>query len=135
MRTRKPLIRKIVTMAVAGTAAVGMSVVGFGVVAADAANGVQPVTFSVSSGSLTIAQAPSAAIALVAAFTKAPASRFDSWMFTKDDEFRDPRGIPKLADFQRAIDVEHEFGLIQKTIDANHYADLSLVKEAAARLK
>lgn len=76
-----------------------------------------------------------AAIALVAAFTKAPASRFDTWMFTKDDEFRDPQGMPKLADFQRAIDVEHEFGLIQKTIDANQYADLSLVKEAAARLK
>ena len=76
-----------------------------------------------------------AAIALVAAFTKAPASRFASWMFTKDDEYRDPKGMPKLADFQRAIDVEHEFGFIDKPIDVNHYADLSLVKEAAARLK
>lgn len=66
MPTRKPLFRKIVTMAVAGTAAVGMSVLGFGAVAANAANGVQPVTFSVSAGSLTIAQTPSAAIALVA---------------------------------------------------------------------
>lgn len=76
-----------------------------------------------------------AAIALVAAFTKAPASRFESWMFTKDDQYRDPQGLPKLADFQRAIDVEHDFGLIQKTIDVNNYTDLSLVKEAAARLK
>jgi sulfonate transport system substrate-binding protein len=76
-----------------------------------------------------------AAIALIAAFTKAPASRFDSWMFTKDDEYRDPKGMPKLADFQHAIDVEHEFGLIQNPIEVNKYTDLSLVKEAAARLK
>jgi NitT/TauT family transport system substrate-binding protein len=76
-----------------------------------------------------------AAIALVAAFTKAPASRFESWMFTRDDEYRDPQGMPKLADFQRAIDVEHDFGLIQNPIDVNRYTDLSLVKEAAARLK
>jgi hypothetical protein len=66
MKIRKGLIRKIVKFTVAGTAAVGMSVLGFGAVAANAANGVQPVTFSVSSGSLTIAQTPSAAIALVA---------------------------------------------------------------------
>jgi sulfonate transport system substrate-binding protein len=76
-----------------------------------------------------------AAIALIAAFTKAPASRFESWMFTRDDEYRDPQGMPKLADFQHAINVEHDFGLIQNPIDVNKYADLSLVKEAAARLK
>jgi hypothetical protein len=65
MQTRKTF-RKIATMAVLGSAAAGISVLGFGAVAANAANGVQPVTFSVSAGSLTIAQAPSAAIALVA---------------------------------------------------------------------
>lgn len=64
MQSRKSF-RKIATMAVVSSAAAGVSVLGFGAVAANAANGVQPVTFSVSSGSLTIAQAPSAAIALV----------------------------------------------------------------------
>ena len=65
MQIRKHLTRSIVTLTLAGTAALGISVVGFGAAAADAANGVQPVTFSVSSGSLTIEQTPSAAIALV----------------------------------------------------------------------
>jgi len=76
-----------------------------------------------------------AAIALVSAFTKAPPSRFEAWMFTKDDEYRDPRGMPKLENFQHAIDVEREFGLIQTPIDVKKYADLSMVTEAAARLK
>jgi hypothetical protein len=58
--------RKIATMAVVSSAAAGVSLFGFGAVAANAANGVQPVTFSVDAGSLTIAQTPSTAIALVA---------------------------------------------------------------------
>jgi hypothetical protein len=66
VRIRRDPIRKIVKLAIASTAAVGMSALGFDAVAANAANGVQPVTFSVSAGSLTIAQTPSAAIALVA---------------------------------------------------------------------
>jgi hypothetical protein len=64
MRTY-PSFRKLMALTVAGTAAFGVSALGFGAVAAYAANGVQPVTFSVSGGSLTIAQTPSAAIALV----------------------------------------------------------------------
>jgi NitT/TauT family transport system substrate-binding protein len=76
-----------------------------------------------------------AAIQLVAQFTKAPTSRFDAWMFTKKDVYRDPKGMPKIEFFQRAIDVEHEFGLIKEPLDVKKYAELSLIKEAASRLK
>jgi hypothetical protein len=58
-------LRTILRLCVVGTAALGMSAIGFGTVAASAANGVQPVTFSVTEGSLTIAQAPTDPIALV----------------------------------------------------------------------
>ena len=75
-----------------------------------------------------------AAVALVAAFAKAPAERFQ-WMFTGGDEYRDPNGMPKVENFQHAIDVEHDMGLIANPVDVKQYLDLSLVEEAAARLK
>ncbi len=64
MKTPKPF-RKIATMAMVGSAAAGISVLAFGAASAYAANGVQPVTFSVDPGSLTLAQAPFDPIALV----------------------------------------------------------------------
>lgn len=59
-------LRKIVTLATAGTATATMSLLGFGLTAAHAANGVEPVTFEVgASGSLALAQTPTAGTALV----------------------------------------------------------------------
>jgi hypothetical protein len=61
-------LRKIVTLATAGTATAGLSLLGFGVNPAAAANGVQPVTFEVAAaGSLSLAQTPTAGTALVEA--------------------------------------------------------------------
>jgi hypothetical protein len=61
-------LRRIAVLGVAGVATPVMcvSALGFGAGAAYADNGVQPVTFSVGAGSLTIAQTPSAPIALTA---------------------------------------------------------------------
>ena len=39
-----------------------------------------------------------------------------------------------MAQVQAGIDLLHQFGTIKSTLDAAQYADLSLVKEAAARL-
>jgi hypothetical protein len=61
----KPLIRKVVILGAASSLTVAMSLLGVGAIAAHAANGVQPVTFGVATGNLTIAEAPSGAIALV----------------------------------------------------------------------
>lgn len=66
--------------------------------------------------------------------TKAPPERF-GWLFTKQDEYRDPNMIPNLVALQRNVDVTRELGFVKKKIDINKYADLSLVREAAKRLK
>jgi ABC-type nitrate/sulfonate/bicarbonate transport system substrate-binding protein len=66
--------------------------------------------------------------------TKAPPDRF-GWLFTKQDEYRDPNMVPNLAALQRNVDVTRELGFVKKKIDINKYADLSLVKDAVKRLK
>ena len=75
------------------------------------------------------------AVEIVSRVTKIPPERFDSWVFTKKDYFRDPDGLPNLVDLQRNIKVQKSLGLIKADIDVPKFADLSLVKEAAKRLK
>jgi sulfonate transport system substrate-binding protein len=74
------------------------------------------------------------AIAALAAVFKQPPERFD-WAFTKKDNYRDLNGLPDLAMLQRNIDEVHKLGFIKSSIDVPKYADLSLVKEAAKRIK
>jgi sulfonate transport system substrate-binding protein len=66
--------------------------------------------------------------------TKAPPERF-GWLFTKQDNYRDPNMLPDLDALQRNVDTTHELGFVKNKIDVKKYADLSLVKEAVARLK
>jgi NitT/TauT family transport system substrate-binding protein len=66
--------------------------------------------------------------------TKAPASRF-GWLFTKHDNYRDPNMLPDLEALQHNVDTVRELGFVKKHIDIKTHSDLSLVKEAAARLK
>lgn len=66
--------------------------------------------------------------------TKVPPERF-GWVFTKADCFRDPDLLPDLDALQRNVDTTQELGFVKNKIDVKKYADLSLAKEAAARLK
>jgi sulfonate transport system substrate-binding protein len=66
--------------------------------------------------------------------TKAPPERF-GWAFTKADCYRDADLLPNLDALQHNIDTTQELGFVKNKIDVKKYADLSLVKEAAARLK
>jgi sulfonate transport system substrate-binding protein len=66
--------------------------------------------------------------------TKAPPERF-GWLFTKQDDYRDPNLLPNLDALQRNVDTTQELGFIKKKIDVKKYADLRLIKEAAERLK
>ena len=75
------------------------------------------------------------AVAMIAAFTKTPPARFAGWIFTKDDEYRAPDGLPNLPSLQRALDTLKELGIVPAVPAIEQYADLSLVREAAARLK
>lgn len=76
-----------------------------------------------------------AAVQRVATFTKEPADRFSSWIFTNKDDYRDPEGIPNLKALQTNIDTQKTVGFLKTDLDANKYVDLSLVKEADKRIK
>ena len=43
--------------------------------------------------------------------------------------------IPDLAALQSNVQVMKDLGIVGTTVDVSRHADLSLVKEAAARLK
>ena len=66
--------------------------------------------------------------------TKAPPERF-GWLFTKADTYRDPNMLPDLDALQRNIDTTRDLGIVKNKINIKDYADLSLVTEAAKRLK
>ena len=75
------------------------------------------------------------ALAIIAAFTKRPAADFADWVFTAGDDYRDPELRPNLAALQRNIDAQRRLGLLSVALDVRTYADLSLIGDAARRLR
>ncbi len=75
-----------------------------------------------------------AVAAIAARLTKQPADSF-GWLFTKDDYYRDPNMMPDLDALQRNVDMTKELGYINASFDVRAHADLSLITEAARRLK
>jgi ABC-type nitrate/sulfonate/bicarbonate transport system substrate-binding protein len=71
---------------------------------------------------------------IASSLTKVPPERF-GWLFTKQDTYRDADLLPNLDALQRNVDTTKELGFVKNKIDVAKHADLSLVKEAAARLK
>jgi len=67
-------------------------------------------------------------------FTKQPPERF-SWLFTKEDYYRNPDMLPNLDALQSNINTTKELGFIRAPLDVKKYSDLSLAQEAAKRLK
>jgi len=74
------------------------------------------------------------AVAIVARLNKAPPARLD-WAFTGRDQFRDPNGIPNLDALQGNLQKQKQVGFLKDDIDVKKYSDLSIVEEAAKRLK
>lgn len=75
------------------------------------------------------------AIKAVTDYTKQPAALFDSWLFTKGDDYHDPNGMPDLDALQNNIAAAHGLGFVPSELDPHKYADLTLVQEAAKRLQ
>ena len=73
------------------------------------------------------------AIAIIAKATKQPEAQFESWLFTHNDYYRDPNAFVDMKALQANIDQQVAMGMLRKTINAEAYADLSMVREAAAR--
>ncbi len=74
------------------------------------------------------------AMEICARITKQPAERFD-WVFTGKDNYRDPNMMPDLAALQRNVDLTRDLGFIKASFDVSKFADLSIVQDAAKRLK
>jgi NitT/TauT family transport system substrate-binding protein len=66
---------------------------------------------------------------------KQPAQRFEGWLFTKKDYYRDHDLVPNLTALQANMETQRELGFLKAKLDVAGHADLTLVKEAAARLK
>ena len=71
---------------------------------------------------------------IVAGVTKLPPQQLESWLFTKNDFYRDPNGILDPAVLQDNIDKMVELGFLKSGVDVRNYMDLSIVREAGARL-
>ena len=74
------------------------------------------------------------AVAIVARLMKAPPERFD-WAFTNRDQYRDPNGIPNLDALRNNLQKQKEVGFLNGDVDVAKYSDLTIVQEAANRLK
>ncbi len=76
---------------------------------------------------------------IAAELTKPPPDRWDSWLFRKDgqngDYFHNPDGKLDLDALQKSIEAQVQLGFLKQTMDIRKYTDLSLVEEAAKRLK
>ncbi|HLH93017.1 MAG TPA: ABC transporter substrate-binding protein [Xanthobacteraceae bacterium] len=73
-------------------------------------------------------------VKIAAKVVKQPPERL-GWIFTKDDDYRDPNMVPNLEALQRNADVMKDLGFVKQRVDIKAHADLSLVEEAAKRLK
>jgi ABC-type nitrate/sulfonate/bicarbonate transport system substrate-binding protein len=71
---------------------------------------------------------------IAARVTKQPAAQFD-WLFTKQDEYHDANMAPNLAALQSNVDLTRDLGFVRTSIEVKKFADLSIVEEAAKRLK
>ena len=60
---------------------------------------------------------------------------FSPWLFTSKEYARSPDLLPDLAALQSNIDAQRDLGFLKGPIDVRKYADLSIVREAAARLR
>ena len=75
-----------------------------------------------------------AAIQLASELTKQPPAQLQR-LFTKGDNYRSPNAEPNLEALQHSLDLQHEMGIQKTPIEIKKYADVSLVHEAASRVK
>ena len=75
-----------------------------------------------------------AVMEICAKITKQPVERF-GWAFTKQDNYRDPNMVPDLVALQKNVDVMKDLGFVKASVDVKTHSDLSIVQDAAKRLK
>lgn len=76
-----------------------------------------------------------ASIKIISESTKVPEPVLGRYLFTDQDNYRNLDGLPDLQAIQKNWIAMRELGLIRQELNVNDHVDLSLMKEAAARLK
>src|SRR5712671_4446201 len=74
------------------------------------------------------------AMEIASRVTRQPPERYD-WLFTKRDTYHDPNMLPDLVALQKNVDMTRDLGFVKSSLDVKKHADLSIVEEAAKRLK
>jgi len=74
------------------------------------------------------------AVAIASKLTKIPPERF-TWLFTDQDYARNGNLMPDMKALQANVDATQALGFIKSKLDVQKYTDLSIIQEAAARLK
>jgi sulfonate transport system substrate-binding protein len=74
------------------------------------------------------------AVKIASRLTKIPPERFP-WLFTDQDYARNGNLMPDMKALQTNVDATQALGFIKSKLDVQKYTDLSIVEEAAARLK
>jgi NitT/TauT family transport system substrate-binding protein len=74
------------------------------------------------------------AVAIASKLTKLPPERF-TWLYTDKDYARNGNLLPDLKALQANVDQTQALGFYKAKLDVQKYSDLSIVQEAAARLK
>ncbi len=75
-----------------------------------------------------------AVAAIASQLVKQPPERF-GWLYTKNDYYRDPNMMPDLDALQKNVDMTKELGFVNASFNVKAHSDLSLIEEAAKRLK
>ncbi len=83
---------------------------------------------------LTDPQNHDAVVEIAARIAKQPPAQLQ-YVFSKTDLYRDPNMLPNIPNLQRAVDAQAEVGLLKRKLEVAPFADLSMVKDAAARIK
>jgi NitT/TauT family transport system substrate-binding protein len=73
------------------------------------------------------------AVKLVAQHDKQPVENV-AWLFTAKDNFHHPDLLVDIERFQKNVDDLHKAGVVPATIVAKNHIDMSLVREALARV-
>jgi len=76
-----------------------------------------------------------AALKILTTVTKQPAEAFADYVFTVKDSYRDMNGDVDPDLLQKNVDDLQKLGLTKATFDVKKYMDMSLVREAAGRLR
>jgi NitT/TauT family transport system substrate-binding protein len=75
------------------------------------------------------------AVEIISRFTKIPAERIASFVFTERDFYRSPDVLPDFGALQKNVDAQKEIGLIKGDLKISDHAEPGLVREAAQRIR